>query len=320
MSEVSIYKKRARNSVVGKAQLYHKIEGQEDPQAAGQYEGNNWLDCGEDVCPIFSAEEGKWFFNGTQKDIEKLLNTVTLTHESGPKKGQTIKPDDVSLYNPADPLFNHSALQQITEKSKITFKHDNPVDNFLYLCVTAAPETLLPDENNPAVSGDKTYEIIQAGAENKKSFDKVKGKIEVAAILDGNDHTKLMMMARCLNLPAFYPTKDLSPESLVQSLYFHLVEEDGGDAYIEKFTNLAKMTKRELEIREVLTFAIKKGIISSRRDGNFYVFKGNDNNEILDGIMSEDDLVERLKTKDGIALENEDDLLSYLRQRFKENK
>ena len=324
MSEVSIFKKRTRNSVVGKAQLFHKVEGREDAEAMGQYEGNNWLDTGEDMCPEFNAEENAWFFDGDTEDIKKLLKEVNLNHEFGPKVGKRILFEDVNLYNPADPLFNHSVFKRMTEKSKLRIDHSKPLDNFLYLCLIALEDTLRPDEDNPAVSADTRYEVVQAGSDEKKQAKSLSDKLEATARLHAMDRTKMLQVARALNHPLFFPPKGISEDSLRSTLYLRVIEEgkdmkdSDGKTFISKFIELSDLTKKELEIQEIVGFAIKRGIVSPRRDGNYHLFKGGDETEILEGIHSEKDLIDELKIRGGYKLNDGGSLIALLRNKFKD--
>lgn len=326
MGEVSILTKRSNNSVVNKAQLYHKQDGSEDPISVGQYEGKNWLDTGEEMRPEFDAEEGKWRFAGTQEDIEKLLTEVVLNHEFGVKEGTRITPNDVNIYNIKDPLFNHSIFIRETEKSKLSLKHTDPLDNFLYLCLIASEDIADPQEDNPAVSGDTRYDVLELGAEEKKNVESINLVMEVTSVINALDQKKLSSVCRALNHPLFFPAEDLSLDSLKMTAYQRMITEGpemkdkSGKLYLEKFLELAKLTKRELELKELLTFSMKKGIISVRRDGNFYYFHDRETSEVLEDVLDESNLFEKLLTKDGISLQNGDDLLSALRKRYSEQK
>lgn len=324
MSEVSILKKRTRNTVVGKAQLFHHVDGREDAEAMGQYDGNNWLDTGEDMCPMFNGEENQWFFSGDQNDIKKLLKEVNLNHEFGPKEGQKITIEDVNLYNPADPLFNHSVLKRMTEKSKLRIDHSKPLDNFLYLCLIALEDTLKPDENNPAVSADTRYEVIQAGADEKRKADTLNEKMEATSRLHALDLNKMKQVARALNHPLFFPPKDITESSLRATMYLRIIEEgqdmkdESGVSYLSKFIDLCQLTKKQLEVSELVGFALRDGTISSRRDGNFYFFKGGDESEILEGVTSVQDLKNKVSSRHGIKLEDGSSLIVLLRNKFED--
>jgi hypothetical protein len=148
--------------------------------------------------------------------------------------------------------------------------------------------------------------------------------MEAAAVIQGLGQKKLLSVCRALNHPTFYPPKDLSEASLRTSAYQLLVE-DGADMkdvngklYLETFIEYAKLTLRELEVRQLLTMAFKKGVISKRRDGHYYLFRDRENSEIIDDILDDNNLYEKLLAKDGIELKNGDDLLAFLHTKFAE--
>ena len=290
----------------------------------GQYNGYNWLDTSEDMSPDFDAESRKWYFDGTREDIEKLLSEVVLTHERGPKKGQRIVPDDVNIYNDGDPLFNHSVFKRETEKSKLTLDLEDPIDRFLNLCLISPDDVLRPSEDNPAIADDTRYEVHSAGSQEKREVRNTNLKMEATAVIQGLGQKKLLSLCRALNHPTFYPLKDLSETSLKATAYQILVEEGAdmkdknGKLYLETLIDYSKLTLRELEIKQLLAFAYKKGVISKRRDGNYYLFRDRDNSEIIEDILDDNNLYEKLLSKDGIELKNGEDLLAFLHNRFAE--
>ena len=315
MARISILKKRSRNSVLSNATLWRKNEKTEQFEAQGNFDGTTYLDTSRDECPIFSAEDGKWYFAGDRNDIKSLVPEMGLLHERGPKKGRIIQAEEVNLNNDADPLFNHSALTKQTENGKLRLDHDNPVDRFLYLCLVALEDVVSADEDNPAEKMGATYEMLEAGMEDKKKSNEINLKVEAAARLNGLTHEKLIKVIRALNHYRLYPRKDVQYESLQTTVYQYIIDEghakdSDGVQYIKKFIDMCDLETRELEVYELVAFGMKKGLISARRDGNYYIFRDGDHQREMEGVNSKASAIEYLNN-----LENSE-IFNHLKEEY----
>lgn len=318
-NNVTIARKIRRGSIFDNAVLKTLKEGDDidtDGEVVGAYDGMKYLGTSDTKGPIYEADSGRWSFKGTEKDLKNFVKDLGMLHEKGAKKGDLIKPEEVNFYNAGDPFFNHSSFKLDAVGGNLRMDSENPIHRFVNCCLLGQERVWSSSRSNPSEKADADYELLSEDYDDIERAKKIDWKVEAATFMGKLSKKRLVQVVRAINHIKLHPKNDITEESLKRGVYEYIIEQGEktvdaeGVPYIEKFVNFAKMEPAELELLELLSYGMRKGIVSPRRDGKYYVFNSGSDQEEMKGVSSTKEAINFLKDASNI------EVISFLRSKF----
>lgn len=265
---------------------YNKKDGdkaspldEDNYKSVGEFKGLKFLETSQGFIPTFNPEKRRFDFAAGRDVLIDIVERANLYHESGPKKGQRIKPDDVDWNNPDDPFFTHTELSFRADSGMKKFDLNNPLNEFIYYCLKDNNLIDSGGRKNPLLDGMKKYELINISEEVQESVNEIEVDAKAKALFSNMDHDRMVEVATALGIPAKKHLDSNNPNGLKVTLYKEFVNNttldvDGKTTKQEVFIKYAELDARDLTLMQVIKHGKNLGLIHPRyKKGNF-IFEG----------------------------------------------
>ena len=275
-----------------------------DGRLDGDYKGQI-LNTRQFRTPTFSARKRAWDFNGTEKDLARLIKDCKLRYPKDHREsGKIIEPENVGLRltDIADPFFTHRYwyTQFFMTNGQMSLSTSSPHQEFVIRCQQGNPDVIDKSEE------DKVSKYIRAGAsiemvspetvgiQAKNDADKDLEAMELFIAMK-NDETKIRLVCTAMKLPGYSPSMSLN-EAFVQlkdlGAMNHARNAKEKRTWQDTFISNASLSNADLELKVLIILGTKRAFLRFRT--NYVDFQG----EKLAGITTEKQLIQYFDSPD----------------------
>ena len=250
----------------------HTENGKKITEEIGDYKGVGMPGAYDEIVPIVNTD-GKWAFGGTDKELQKFVDTFKLRDKYN-EVITTARRDDY-----ADPFFTHRYFREkpIIMFTTHVFKNDDLKEEFLLKCWQGADKVkVYGDERKVSKIEErqKKYLLILSTSIENEEENYVDKDLEASAVLFNATDEILKLMGVVLNLsfdinmriPVLKSKLKIMAESSERMNAFS-TNFFGGITEQEAVIKYGKMSIGELNIRKRIVTAINKKILVYTRRG-----------------------------------------------------
>ena len=258
---------------------YQKVDsgsGSPDVVSAGEYNGERFPNSRQMFRPKWSGPKQMWSLNGhsdNSKELNELVAKCKLRYpENHPERRQLIK--DADLFDFSDPFFNHKDVKAIVKEGEAILNRSRPMDNLIFLAITADSTFSTGNVDNPLLSKRIRYTISDKKAARTQSKKKMTFKREAIKIFENLNYVKRKKIAIAMNLIS---GDNIDPTLLEETMWEEVIESGNttvnGETRMNLFVELAKGTTENLNIRFYIRQAKTKGFLKKSRAQGYHVIR-----------------------------------------------
>lgn len=276
----------------------------ENYEHVGLFKQDAFLGTYRPLTPRYNLNTNKWGFKGTPLDLKELVGKIQLRYESGDKRGQIIKPEDVDIHNRYDSFFDHTEMKVTLESGKAKLNLNSPKDKFMYLCLLDDPDIGNTHDGNPFMASHQKFELIDINQERAKKADGMDNRIEAYGVFAGmkNNFDRLNAVARALDI--IKEDKPEDPSSLLLEIENRWVTNvnnfpNSSKTYQQIFLETAEKDTESLNRMYLVNFGIWKSIIRPRTQAGDWLMKTKDGGQKeLIGVKNRDSCYHYFENED----------------------
>lgn len=287
------------NNIEGSVLEYDETEnasGQRSVRSLGEYKKERFPNSTQGERPIsFSVSKKRYNlknFQTNSEELNQLVKRCNLTNDMKSHYDYNKPIISCDVYNVKDPFFNHSKLKFLLDEGYGALNTDNPLEYLLYEGIQVNNKYQVGGEtNNVALNGRAKYIIVDSSIDKEIKKQARDNRKTAEKLLDNMSDDKKRAVALAMGIIVDGDTNiEMITDLLEEVALDDRKSTIAGMSRQNYLIKLAEAAPDELEARNYINMAYKKGLIKKDKESNtntlFGVQIGRDKNAVTNYLLN----------------------------------